>query len=62
MYNWIQIAHLIEVNYDSLIDWNDRFFYCPECHEPVYEDEWEDFDLIDGNNNFICPICESILN
>ena len=44
MYNWLQIAHLIEVNYDSLIDWNDRFFYCPKCHEPVYEDEWESED------------------
>ena len=61
MYNWLQIAHLIEVNYDSLIDWNDKFFYCPKCHEPVYEDEWASFDLIDGNNNFICPICGSMI-
>lgn len=62
MYNWLQIAHLIEVNYDSLIDWNDRFFYCPKCHEPVYEDEWEsEDDFLDGHNNFICPICESVI-
>ena len=62
MYNWLQIAHLIEVNYDSLIDWNDRFFYCPKCHEPVYEDEWEsEDDFLDGSNNFICPICGSVI-
>lgn len=61
MYNWLQIAHLIEVNYDSLIDWNNRFFYCPKCHEPVYEDEWADLDFLDGNNNFICPICGSVI-
>ena len=62
MYNWLQMAHLIEVNYDSLIDWNDRFFYCPKCHEPVYEDEWEsEDDFLDGYNNFICPICGSVI-
>ena len=61
MDNWNKIAHLIEVNYGSLIDWDDRFFYCPECHEPIYEDEWANLDLIDGNNNFICPICESVI-
>lgn len=62
MYNWLQIAHLIEVNYDSLIDWNDRFFYCPKCHEPVYEDKWEsEDDFLDGYNNFACPICGSVI-
>ena len=60
--NWEKMAHLFEINYGSLIDWNDRFFYCPRCHEPVYEDEWDDSDFIDGNDNFICPICESILD
>jgi hypothetical protein len=56
MDNWNKIAHHIEVNYGSLVDWDDRFFYCPECHEPIYEDEWVDFDFLDGNNNFICPV------
>lgn len=61
MDNWDKIAHLIEVNYGSLIDWDDRFFYCPECHEPIYEDEWADLDFLNGNNNFICPVCESVI-
>lgn len=61
MDNWNKIAHLIEVNYGSLVNWNDRFFYCPECYEPIYEDEWADLDFLDGNNNFICPVCESVI-
>ena len=62
MNNWNKMAHLFEVNYGGLVDWKDRYFYCPECGEPIYEEDWEDFDFVDGNDNFICPVCESILN
>lgn len=62
MKNWEKMAHLFKINYGGLVDWNDRCFYCPECGEPIYEEDWEDFDLIDEHNNFICPICESILD
>ncbi len=62
MYNWIQIAHLIEVNYGGHVNWEEQFFICPECGEPVYADDWEsEDDFLDGYNNFICPICESVI-
>lgn len=62
MYNWVQIAHLIEVNYGGHVDWVERFFICPECGEPVYVDDWEsEDDFLDDHNNFICPICESVI-
>lgn len=57
MNSWSKIVNLLKLNYDSLIDWDDRYFYCPKYHEPIYEDEWADFNFIDDNNNFICPIC-----
>lgn len=34
-------------------DLEDRFFICPECGEPIYEEDWEGYDLS------MCPICET---
>lgn len=59
---WEKIAHLIEVNYGGHVNWKERFVICPECGEPIYEDDWYNFDLIDGDDNFICPICESVID
>lgn len=36
------------------VDWEDRFYECPCCGEPVYECDWPDKTL----ENFLCPICE----
>ena len=58
---WEKIAHLIEVNYGGYVDWEERFFTCPECEEPIYECDWEDEDLIDGRDYYICPVCESVI-
>ena len=59
---WEKMAYLIEVNYGGHVNWEERFFICPECGEPIYEEDWDNFDLIDGDDNFICPICESIID
>ena len=59
--NWERMAHLIEMNYGGYVDWDEGFFTCPECGEPIYQDDWENYDLIDGEENFICPICESVI-
>ncbi len=58
---WNEMAHLFEVNYGGLVDWNDRCFYCPECGEPIYEEDWNPCDFYDGDGNYICPICESVI-
>ena len=50
---WEKMAHLIEVNYGTQVDWEERFFICPECGEPVYEEDWNDMDFEDC----ICPVC-----
>lgn len=38
----------------AMVDFDEKFFICPECGEPVYADDWEDTDF-DGVK---CPICE----
>ena len=49
---WETIAKLIETNYGGFVDWDERFYICPECEEPVYECDWDEDELRE-----ICPIC-----
>lgn len=53
---WEKNALLIEKLYGALVNWEERFYICPECEEPVYECDWEEEDF----RRFICPICEPI--
>lgn len=50
---WIDRAEQVEENYGTLVDYTERFYICPECGEPVYEDDWDMEDFEDR----ICPIC-----
>ena len=55
---WEKMARSVWESCGVQIDWDERFFICPDCGEPIYEADWDDEDLcLDGN--FICPICES---
>jgi len=60
--SWYEIALIVEKNYAGYVDWEEGFFNCPECGEPIYEEDWNTEDLIDGNGNFICPVCEEVLD
>lgn len=59
--NWDYIANLVEANYGGEVRWGERFFICPECGEPIYQYDWADSDFLDGNDNYICPVCEEII-
>lgn len=58
MDNWWKIAVYAE-NAFGTTDWHERSFTCPECGEPIFEDDWENRDL-KVNDAYICPICENI--
>ena len=48
--DWKTAAQHCEKHYSVHADYEDQFFICPECDEPIlYDDEWEDLE--------ICPIC-----
>ena len=48
---WADTAKYCEETYGSFVDWDERFFICPECEEPVYEEDLSD----DGWQT--CPVC-----
>lgn len=51
---WEINARYVEDVYGSFVDWQERFYICPECGEPIYECDWTPAELED----LICPICE----
>ncbi len=51
--NWESCAKFCEETFGCYVDWEERFFICPECQEPIYEYDWEDHDWS------MCPICET---
>ena len=50
---WESRAKYVERVFGSYVDWEERFYLCPECGEPVYECDWDENALCDE----ICPIC-----
>lgn len=53
MNQWEQNAHIVEDVYGGYVDWEERFYNCPECGEPIYESDWSANDLLDA----YCPVC-----
>lgn len=49
---WEKMAKYCEEEYGVFVDWEERFFICPECGEPIYECDWEEDELR------ACPVCE----
>lgn len=53
---WKVNAKFVEKVYGGYVDWEERFYICPECGEPIYECDWSTTNLC----NFICPICNFV--
>ena len=49
---WLHNAHIVENLYGGYVDWEERFYQCPECGEPIYECDWSDEEL-----EQLCPVC-----
>jgi len=51
---WEMNAELVENIYGGHVDWEERFYECPACGEPIYECDWNDAYFV----NYLCPVCE----
>lgn len=51
---WEINANWVEKIYGGFVDWEERFYNCPECGEPIYECDWIGSEL----GEFMCPVCE----
>jgi len=51
---WEKNAKDVEMLYGCYVDWEERFYNCPWCGEPVYECDWTEEEL----KQCYCPICE----
>lgn len=52
-WSWSYIASTVETVFGSYVDWDEEFFECPECGEPIYKYDYPYIDL-----GMICPVCE----
>ena len=50
---WEANAKYCAETFGTYVDWDERFYECPECGEPVYECDWESAEL----EKELCPIC-----
>lgn len=54
MWLWENNARFVADIFDCEVDWKERFYICPCCGEPVYEEDWDEDEL----REYYCPICE----
>lgn len=40
--------------YGGFVNWENRCYECPSCHELIFDNDWTDEEL----KKFICPMCE----
>ena len=61
MKTWYDIARKCEEDYGSYVDYEEGFFVCANCGEPIYECDWSESELRNEDGEYICPVCEEAL-
>lgn len=52
--SWELNANTVREVYGGHVDYEERFYICPYCEEPIYEEDWSEETMA----AFMCPICE----
>ena len=55
---WSEVAKVVENDFGMQVDWEERFFICPECDEPIYEEDWDKDAILESG---YCPVCVAAL-
>lgn len=58
---WYAMAQKCEEDYGSYVDYEEGFFVCAKCGEPIYECDWSESGLRNEDGEYICPVCEEVL-
>lgn len=60
---WCYVARNCEDLYGMYIKWEEGMFLCPECGEPIYEEDYSEYEDYwrEDREAYCCPICESKL-
>ena len=56
VWSWQYIATFVEKDYAGYVDWDEEFFICPECGEPIYKCDYPYISM-----GMICPVCETMV-
>ena len=57
VWSWRYVATFVEEDYSGYVDWDEEFFLCPECSEPIYKCDYPYISM-----GMICPVCETIVD
>ena len=52
MFGWFEAGTYCEETYGMTMNTKEGYFVCPECGEPIFEEDWKDHDDWE-----VCPIC-----
>jgi len=55
MSTWEKVATYCWETFGSHVNWEEEFFICPDCQEPIYNKDWNNFC---DNLAERCPICD----
>jgi hypothetical protein len=56
VWSWEYVASFVEKDYGGYVNWDEEFFNCPECGEPIYKCDYPYISL-----GMICPVCEAMI-
>ena len=55
---WNEVAKIVENDFDTQVDWAEKFFVCPDCVDVVYECDFNTDSVLALG---YCPICGTAL-
>ena len=55
---WNEVAKVVENDFGMQVDWEEKFFVCPECQDIVYGCDFDTNSILALG---YCPICGAAL-